>query len=341
TVKVDDFIARLFRIHKTVVKEGRSPFIALGLNRSDYMLDQSQPGTSVLKQTEINTMAAGVGGLIHVLAKVHRIILMKAGRYEEERCILENNAVAGQTKAMAKAWELYGSQSAVALMLITGNDTNIFEQRSVQVELLKFNITMILRRFKDVLENGFLTEDGRLFVDGKEVAVVYYMHGFVPQQYTSEEDWEALLMIERSLAVKCPDIATHLAGTKKVQQVLSQPGVLERFFPEEPHAVEQIRATFTRLYSLDMGPEGDRAVEMAIADPEHFIMKPQREGGGNNIYSQDISKVLKELKGPERSAYILMEKILPIPSPNILLRRDKPPTICDCLSELSMYGAYV
>lgn len=58
--------------------------------------------------------------------------------------------------------------------------------------------------------------------------------------------------MERSLAVKCPDIRTHLAGTKKVQQVLSQPGILEKFFPDQPDVVEQIRATFAGLYTLDM-----------------------------------------------------------------------------------------
>lgn len=59
-------------------------------------------------------------------------------------------------------------------------------------------------------------------------------------------------MMERSMAVKCPDISTHLAGTKKVQQVLTQPGVLEKFFPDDPEAVAQIRATFAGLYTLDV-----------------------------------------------------------------------------------------
>jgi len=35
-------------------------------------------------------------------------------------------------------------------------------------------------------------------------------------------------MLERSRAIKCPSAALHLAGTKKVQQVLASPGVLER-----------------------------------------------------------------------------------------------------------------
>ena len=32
-------------------------------------------------------------------------------------------------------------------------------------------------------------------------------------------EWEARLLVERSRAVKCPDLAFHLCGTKKVQQV--------------------------------------------------------------------------------------------------------------------------
>lgn len=67
-------------------------------------------------------------------------------------------------------------------------------------------------------------------------------------------------MMERSMAVKCPDISTHLAGTKKVQQELARPGVLERFFPGEPDVVDQIRATFAGLYTLDMVREQNRAL---------------------------------------------------------------------------------
>ncbi|XP_064160697.1 glutathione synthetase-like isoform X2 [Anguilla rostrata] len=74
--------------------------------------------------------------------------------------------------------------------------------------------------------------------------------------------------MERSLAVKCPDIGTHLAGTKKVQQELARPGVLEKFFPDDPEAVAQIRAAFAGLHSLDMGEEGDKTVAMALANPD-------------------------------------------------------------------------
>ena len=32
-------------------------------------------------------------------------------------------------------------------------------------------------------------------------------------------------------------------------------------------------------------------MEMAIRDPERFVLKPQREGGGNNVYGKEVSIV--------------------------------------------------
>nr|XP_020473606.1 glutathione synthetase [Monopterus albus]XP_020473607.1 glutathione synthetase [Monopterus albus]XP_020473608.1 glutathione synthetase [Monopterus albus]XP_020473609.1 glutathione synthetase [Monopterus albus] len=342
TIAVDDFTARLFRIHQQILEEGRSQSVVLGLNRSDYMLDQREDGTSSLKQIEINTIAASFGGLSSRTPDVHRQILRLAGRMQESQCILDNNPAAGLAVAVAKAWDLYGSQGAVVMFLVEGEQRNILDQRYVEKELWKRNIPTIRRRFDDVYETGRLDQDKRLFVGGQEVAVVYFRDGYMPQNYASEQAWDARLLMERSLAVKCPDIGTHLAGTKKVQQVLTRPGVLEKFFPEQPEAVEQIRATFAGLYNLDMGPEGDKTVAMALAAPDRFVLKPQREGGGNNIYGSEICQVLEAVKGStERMAYILMDKIHPTPVQNYLLRRDAPLKISNCLSELGVFGAYV
>ena len=62
--------------------------------------------------------------------------------------------------------------------------------------------------------------------------------------------------MERSLAMKCPDISYNLAGTKKVQQVLVEPGMLERFI-SDPEEIKQIRSTFTGHYSLHKVSDSD------------------------------------------------------------------------------------
>ena len=60
------------------------------------------------------------------------------------------------------------------------------------------------------------------------VAVTYYRAGYAPTDYPSEAEWNARLIVEESFSVKCPNVAYHLAGAKKVQQVLAQPNMLER-----------------------------------------------------------------------------------------------------------------
>ena len=54
---------------------------------------------------------------------------------------------------------------------------------------------------------------------------------------------------------------------------------------------------------------GEKNYEKALSNPENFVLKPQREGGGNNIYGEDIKPFLENIKdNDERNAYILMDR---------------------------------
>ncbi|CAI5778034.1 glutathione synthetase isoform X1 [Podarcis lilfordi] len=341
TVKVDDFTAQLFKIYKQVLKEGITQSVFLGINRSDYMFDYGAEGTPALKQIEINTIAASFGGLTSRTTAVHRHVLNVLGKSKEASKLLTNNPAKGIATGIAKAWELYGSDRAVVMFLVEEAQRNIFDQRCVENELWMRNIRVIRRRFKDVFEKASLDNDKRLHIDGEEIAVVYYREGYVPKNY-NKQNWEARLLLERSRAVKCPDIATQLAGTKKVQQELSRPGTLEKLLPNKPEAVARLRATFTGLYSMEMDEEGDKIIAMAIADPDRFVLKPQREGGGNNLYGEELKQVLEKIKdSPERTSYILMDKIKPLPALNYLLRAHSPLKVSECVSELGIFGVYV
>ncbi|NXA39819.1 GSHB synthetase, partial [Eudromia elegans] len=341
TIKVDDFTARLFRIYTQVLEEGLAQSVFLGINRSDYMFDCGADGTQALKQIEINTIAASFGGLTSRTPDVHRQVLKMLGKAEEASRLLPNNPSQGLALGIAKAWELYGSQSAVVMFLVEDVQRNIFDQRCIENELWSRNIRVIRKRFRDVFEKGSLDDARRLYIDGQEVAVVYYREGYVPQNY-DPQNWEARLLLERSRAAKCPDIATQLAGTKKVQQELTRPGILETLLPGRAASVARIRATFTGLYSLDLGEEGDKVAARAIAAPDNFVLKPQREGGGNNLYGEELRHVLEKIKdSPERTSYILMDKIKPQPSKNYLLRSHSPLKVSECISELGIFGVYV
>lgn len=83
-----------------------------------------------------------------------------------------------------------------------------------------------------------------------QVALIYFRCGYSPDQYGSDKEWQARLTMERSRAIKSPSIQYHLAGTKKVQQKLAEPGVLEHFLDNDED-VAKVRSTFTGLYHLD------------------------------------------------------------------------------------------
>jgi hypothetical protein len=129
------------------------------------------------------------------------------------------------------------------------------------------------------------------------------------------------------------NISLHLAGCKKVQQVLAKPGQLELFVHSESE-LAQLRDVFAGLYTLDKNELRDNAntdsdaervftqiKQKAMDNPNMFVMKPQREGGGNNIYKEHITSALQSMNEEELAAYILMERIFP-PAQQAVLVRD-------------------
>jgi glutathione synthase len=96
--------------------------------------------------------------------------------------------------------------------------------------------------------------------------------------------------------------------------------------------------TFAKMYPLDSSPEGLEARNLANSNPEGYVLKPQREGGGNNIYRSSIPAFLKAL--PDEShynAYILMELIKPPLLNNTIIREGKVMS-GPVVGELGIYG---
>ncbi|GKV20594.1 hypothetical protein SLEP1_g30693 [Rubroshorea leprosula] len=152
------------------------------------------------------------------------------------------------------------------------------------------------------------------------------------------QEWNARLLMEQSSAIKCPSISYHLAGTKKIQQELAKPNVLERFL-ENKEDIAKVRECFAGLWSLD----DSEIIRKAIEQPELFVIKPQREGGGNNIYGDDVRETLLRLQkegSEEDAAYILMQRIFPTVSLTYLMR-DGIYHKDHAISELGIYSAYL
>jgi glutathione synthase len=69
------------------------------------------------------------------------------------------------------------------------------------------------------------------------------------------------------------------------------------------------------------------------------VLKPQREGGGNNLYGPQLAERLAQ-GGAGLGAYILMQRILPPPQRSVLVRNGAG-TAAESLSELGIYGTWV
>lgn len=82
---------------------------------------------------------------------------------------------------------------------------------------------------------------------------------------------------------------------------------------------------------------------MALANPEGYVLKPQREGGGNNIYGEDIKEFLTNIRNSdERGAWILMDRINPPLQRNYMIRPTlKEPLYTDVVSELGIFGVVI
>ncbi|KAI9146467.1 glutathione synthase [Paraphysoderma sedebokerense] len=230
------------------------------------------------------------------------------------------------------------------MIVVQPGERNAFDQRWIEYQLLDGHGVKLIRRTLSEIDKTSRIDPNtnalyiKTLSSEVEVSVTYFRAGYGPGDYPSEKEWSARLTIELSKTVKCPNIAYQLAGTKKIQQVLANPGVVERFLPEVDAA--KLRACFTGLFPLDSSEEGEKATRMAISQPAKYVMKPQREGGGNNIYGQEIADLLKKLSPTERNAYILMELIKPPPLKNILVREGEH-IEADVISELGIYGIWV
>ncbi|XP_078446757.1 glutathione synthetase, chloroplastic-like isoform X2 [Wolffia australiana] len=173
---------------------------------------------------------------------------------------------------------------------------------------------------------------------GRTVGVVYFRAGYSPDDYPTESEWRARLTMEQSSAIKCPSISYHLVGTKKIQQELAKPNVLERFLDNKDD-MKKLRHCFAGLWSLD----DSEILKQATEKPELFVLKPQREGGGNNIYGEDVRETLFKLQKEGNKgldAFILMQRIFPASTPTHLVRDG----VCRrdyTISELGIYGAYL
>ncbi|KAH6610689.1 glutathione synthetase [Trichoderma cornu-damae] len=366
----DDFIRNLWGVHLKVKAEGYTQPLSLGLFRSDYMVHQdhsTSPPSVQVKQVEFNTIAASFGGLSAYTSQLHKFLAATEYPLLRNRLppgslhLPDNQSIRGLAGGIQAAFHAYPKSSLglakCVIFLVQGGERNIFDQRHLEYQVSQSSpvIPVFRLSMSDIFKHTTLanTPTRQLLYRPPrdpsavfEVAVVYMRSGYHTNDYPNQAAWDARYHLERSAAIKCPSILTQLAGTKKVQQVLatprppSAPSALARFIDDGTPAAAELWKTFTNIYPMDKSAAGLEARKKAL-DPElckAYVLKPQREGGGNNIYRGAIPTFIKALPESYWASYILMELIVPPPVSNIILRNgylEEGGVIC----ELGIYGA--
>ncbi|CCJ29171.1 unnamed protein product [Pneumocystis jirovecii] len=336
-LSTDSFIKKLWDIHLEVRNKGIVQPISLGIFRSDYFVQITDNSLPQLKQIEFNTISASFAAFASKISKTHKH-LYKIGAYESSPILKnstfpENNPIESIIKGIATADKLYGGKETKVLLIIGLDEPFVFDQRLFEYKLFKIYGIQTYRLRQNDKALLFKSPNSKI----EEISVVYFRTGYSPEHYTSSNEWSARLLIEESRAIKCPTIMTQLSGCKKVQQVLCEKNIIEKFLPE--NSSNALRETFAPIYALGTDLLNQKAYHLLINNPQNYILKPQREGGGNNIYGFKILDFLKTV--PETSKqYILMERIHSPFHANIIIKDGEVYHI-DGIDELGIYGIIV
>jgi glutathione synthase len=402
----DPFTARLLQLYQEIYVNDATKVPAalsadrLGIHRSDYMLHKETTNDNgndySIKQVELNTIAASFAGLSCQVAALHQYLTRRydsqtvreflqtnqravGGRVAEfAQCHVPNNPTLEKLPyAMQIVVERYKARfvtikDVAVLFVVQEGETNTVDQRLLEFQLFQRHGIPVLRASLGTI-NAHATlskDDGRLVLFDKEIALVYFRAGYAPTDYFNPGDaeWSARALLERCRAAKCPSLGYHLAGTKKVQQALARPGVLERFISNVDDA-QALRSAFAGLYSLDgadMTADDFRAIRQVLLDEtaaDRYVLKPQREGGGYNFYGKDLrAKITANVTvqqannhndGDDDDAaqsltlheslgeYILMERLFPPQQTAVLMRNGRVEGTGDSISELGCFGTII
>lgn len=348
-----DFTGKLYETYIKAVEIGGGKVaqpLSLGVFRSDYMYNETDHS---IKQIEFNTVSVSFGGLSTKVGQVHNYLNdcgayddSYSNKYYQKHDLPISDSVNEIANGLAQGNYFYNggreSTSTVVLFVVQKGERNCFDQRLIEYALLSnFAIKSYRFSLKEVEKNTTINS-GKLYIKDTmdEVSVVYYRSGYAPSDYESDPEttWGARLFLETSKAIKCPSLLTQLSGAKKIQQVLTNAETVKKFLPGvEDEELEKLLSTFVKIYPLDGSEEGQKAKSLAFEAPQNFVLKPQREGGGNNVYKENIPGHLKSLPESEWGAYILMELIHPPTYKNKIIRNSEVYHE-EIISELGIFG---
>jgi glutathione synthetase len=255
-----------------------------------------------------------------------------------------------------------GAPTRAVAMVVQPGERNAYDQRALEHELWRVHGVPLLRvplaalapsrggaAHAPAAAGSAFSAPALLLRSGGavyEATVVYLRAGYGPEDYPSEVEWEGRAAADGAGALKCPCLGYQLAGAKKVQQLLAcDAATLPRFLPDAS-AAAAVRGVFAGQWGFGAGAGGcpraaAAAAAAARAEPGRFVLKPQREGGGHNLFGGALAAALSGGMAPEElEAHVLMERLHPAPSPCALVKGGAA-TLARAACELGVYGVFL
>ena len=343
----DEFVKKHLEISKKLVNYEHKQKIKLGIFRNDYLFDKIQ---NFLLFTEYNTIASSMGTFTDRFKKFYSYFSTKYPdifkKYKEKTIPIEGfENVQKFTEAMVEAIKLGFPQQykdSIIIFVIQKRESNIFDQYSLSDELYdKYNISSKRLTLSEIKKNCIQDEQGNLTIDGKLITMFYFRAAYVENDYPDEESWQGRELIELSTAIKVPDINTFLTTFKIFQYELSKPQIMMHYCHNEL-IINDILRFFGGIYNIrDMDEEKQKELFSRIkADPNNYILKPMREGGGNNIIGDKLIELIPEegkLPSDLLKNSVIVDKIDSAIHESIVLRNENI-SVQNSISEYSIYG---
>jgi glutathione synthase len=309
--KQDEFVARFTDIIRKMKQTKSICKYRYAISRNDFMVQDD----GRFYQVEFNLIASSLGPIsgrhYHSISR----ICTKFGDLPSPHSKASSFPSTGENEdfliqSMLAAHKVYGNPKAI-LVYVCGREKNVFDIFSPAKRLEEEGISMERYSLCDLYSLAQLDDEtGKLTVLGKEVAIFYFRDGYMPHQY-NENCWKARELIELSRAIKCPDVTLQLINMKYFQYVLNFEKAWKHFgFSEEEF--RQSREMFCDILTIrDFGMDTAKMTEYIVSNGGYdaFVLKPQREGGANNYFGDQIKKEIETQTPEHLEAFILMKRI--------------------------------
>ena len=327
TAKVDEFVRFLL----SLIPQEKRQDQQLLINRNDFLFERKENGELQPLQVEFNTISASFAHLSGRVTALHQQLqqenILKAAP-------LPHDAIAGFASGIKETIENLGWRDSALLILVQPKERNWFDQMGLFAALSQRGVKVVRATLAEVHQKGKL-KNGDLWVGPQRIGIVYFRAGYAPGDLPDEDSRSARRMLEASSAVLVPEASMQLAGSKKIQQVLADYSILSEFVPES--VADQLKAYFAMMFGLEEEVEGRPAREFLAENAEQYVLKPQREGGGNNVYGAEIRDFLTSLPTSEDRAWIAMKRIEAETAESLLVVQEQAQSR-QSISELGIFG---